>query len=57
MEQYNTIAESNNYIVLDKYKLYSDCHETPAAYQSEAALERVLDNVREAEQRLNRPEK
>lgn len=40
MEQYNTIAESNNYIVLDKYKLYSDYHETPAAYQSEAALER-----------------
>lgn len=40
MSQYNTIAESNNYIVLDKYKLYSDCHETPAAYQSEAALER-----------------
>ena len=40
MEQYNTIAESNNYIVLDKYKLYSDCHEAPAAYQSEAALER-----------------
>lgn len=40
MEQYNTIAESNNYIVLDKYKLYSDCHKTPTAYQSEAALER-----------------
>lgn len=40
MEQYNTIAESNNYIVLDKYERYSDCHETPAAYQSEPALER-----------------
>ena len=40
MEQYNTIAESNNYIVLDKYERYSDCHETSAAYQSEAALER-----------------
>ena len=40
MEQYNTIAESNNYIVLDKYERCSDCHETSAAYQSEAALER-----------------
>lgn len=40
MKPYNTIAESNNYIVLDKYERYSDCHETPAAYQSEAALER-----------------
>ncbi|MFV0148944.1 type I restriction endonuclease subunit R [Empedobacter falsenii] len=37
---YKTIAESNNYIVLDKYTKFYDLNEAPIAYQSEAALEK-----------------
>ena len=37
---YKTIAESNNYIVLDKYTKFYDLNEAPVAYQSEAALEK-----------------
>lgn len=40
MPVYKTIAESNNFIVLDKYTKYAELHEAPASYQSEAALER-----------------
>lgn len=40
MAQYNTIAESNNFIVLDDYTRYNELHETPVTYQSEASLER-----------------
>lgn len=40
MAQYNTIAESNNFIVLDAYTKYNELHELLAAYQSEASLER-----------------
>ncbi len=40
MTQYKTIAESNNFIVLDKYTKHSALNEAPAAYQTEAALER-----------------
>ena len=40
MPQYKTIAESNNFIVLDKYTKYSEAHEAPATYQTESALER-----------------
>lgn len=40
MPQYNTIAESNNFIVLEKYDKYSNVNDTPAGYQTEAALER-----------------
>ena len=40
MPQYNTIAESNNFIVLDKYTKYSEANEPPAGYQTESALER-----------------
>lgn len=40
MSQYTPIAESNNFIVLDKYIKYNVMNETPATYQSEAALER-----------------
>ncbi|MGM9809470.1 MAG: type I restriction endonuclease subunit R [Paludibacteraceae bacterium] len=36
MKQYNTIAEANNFIVLDKY----DAYEVSPGYQTEAALER-----------------
>ena len=40
MIDYKTIAESNNFIVLDKYIKYSEVHEASASYQTEAALER-----------------
>ncbi len=39
MAQYNTIAESNNFIVLDDYTKYNELHEPSVAYQSEASLE------------------
>ncbi len=40
MSTYKTIAESNNFIVLDKYTKYSEAQEAAAVYQTEAALER-----------------
>lgn len=40
MPQYNTIAESNNFIVLDEYTKYSVLNEAPVCYQTEYALER-----------------
>lgn len=40
MSTYKPIAESNNFIVLDKYTKYSEANEAPASYQSESALER-----------------
>lgn len=40
MSTYKPIAESNNFIVLDKYMKYSEANEAPATYQSESALER-----------------
>ncbi len=40
MSQYNTIAESNNFIVLDQYTKHSALNDAPAGYQTEAALER-----------------
>jgi len=40
MKEYSTIAETNNFIVLDKYTKYSEVNETPAVYQTEAALEK-----------------
>jgi type I restriction enzyme R subunit len=40
MSTYKTIAESNNFIVLDNYKKHSEIHEPSSAYQSEAALEK-----------------
>ncbi|MCT4286233.1 type I restriction endonuclease subunit R [Elizabethkingia anophelis] len=39
MAQYNTITETNNFIVLDKYDKYSTLNEPPAVYQTESALE------------------
>lgn len=42
MRQYNTIAESNNFIVLDDYAKYSMVCEAPVGYQTEFALEREL---------------
>ena len=40
MTQYKTIAESNNFIVLDKFTKYLEVNEAPATYQTEAALEK-----------------
>lgn len=40
MNTYKTIAESNNFIVLDKYTKYLEVNEASAVYQSESALER-----------------
>lgn len=40
MPQYNTIAESNNFIVLDRYDKYSMLNEPPTVYQTEYALEK-----------------
>src|SRR5690554_2306692 len=40
MSNYKTIAESNNFIVLDKYTKHSEAQEAAAVYQTEAALER-----------------
>ena len=39
MSQYKTIAESNNFIVLDNYIKDSVLNDAPAVYQTEAALE------------------
>jgi len=39
MSQYKTIAESNNFIVLDNYTKHFEVNEAPAVYQTEAALE------------------
>ena len=40
MYEYNPIAESKNFIVLDKYEKYSLVCETSAVYQTESSLER-----------------
>ena len=40
MCDYNTIAESNNFIVLDNYTKYSMVRETATVYQTESSLER-----------------
>jgi type I restriction enzyme R subunit len=40
MKEYTPITETNNFIVLDKYKKFSELHETPPVYQTEAGLEK-----------------
>ncbi len=42
MKTYKTIAESNNFIVLDKYTKFAQVNETPGSYQSEADQEKEL---------------
>ncbi|MFK5878491.1 MAG: type I restriction endonuclease subunit R [Flavobacteriaceae bacterium] len=42
MKQYKTIAESNNFIVLDTYKKFSEVNESATSYQTEADLEKEL---------------
>src|SRR5690606_4440331 len=39
MSTYKPIAESNNFIVLDKFTKYSEVNDVPAAYQTEALVE------------------
>jgi len=39
---YKTIAESNQFIVLDEYKKITGVNESPIGYQSEADLEKEL---------------
>tara|TARA_R110002020_G_scaffold135568_3_gene302771 strand:+ start:12663 stop:15770 length:3108 start_codon:yes stop_codon:yes gene_type:complete len=40
MTQYKTIAESNKFIVLDKYTKFIELNEAPGSYQTESALEK-----------------
>lgn len=40
MSPYHTIAETSNFIVLDRYNKYSSLNESPVGFQSESALER-----------------
>jgi len=42
MTQYKTIAESKNFIVLDKYKKFSELNEPSVSYQTEGDLEKEL---------------
>src|SRR5690554_402810 len=42
MSTYKSIAETNNFIVLDKYTKHSEAQESAAVYQTEAALEREI---------------
>lgn len=42
MTTYKTIAESNNFIVLDKYTKFSELNEAAIGYQTEASLEQEL---------------
>lgn len=42
MTQYNTIAELQNFIVLDSYSKFSMMNEPPTGYQTESELEREL---------------
>lgn len=42
MAHYTPIAETDNFIVLDRYEKYADLHEVPAGYQTEHQLEDEL---------------
>ena len=58
---YKTIAESNNFIVLDKFTRYYEVNEAPAVYQTEAALEKefiqdLINQGYENPLNLNTPE-
>ncbi|OIP00964.1 MAG: DEAD/DEAH box helicase [Bacteroidetes bacterium CG2_30_33_31] len=61
MTTYKTIAESNNFIVLDKFTKYLEANEATAVYQTEAALERefihdLINQGYENPKNLNTPE-
>lgn len=62
MNDLKTIAESNNFIVLEKYTKYSEVHEVQASYQTESALEQefiqdLIDQGYEYLPGLTTPEK
>ena len=40
MTQYKTIAETQNFIVLDRYDKFYELNDPPAIYQTEASLEK-----------------
>lgn len=54
MIPFNTIAESNNFIILEHYTKASQLNEPAATYQSEAALERefILDLINQGYEHL-----
>ena len=61
MAQYNTIAETKNFIVLDEYDKYSVLNETSSVYQTEASLEQefIKDLINQGYEylpNLNNPE-
>lgn len=61
MATYKTIAESNNFIVLDKYTKYNEWSDAPTVYQTEAALEHefiqdLINQGYENPSNLNTPE-
>ena len=61
MAPYKTIAESNNFIVLDNYIKDSVLNDPPAVYQTEAALEKefiqdLINQGYENPLNLNTPE-
>lgn len=61
MAQYNTIAETNNFIVLDEYEKYSTLNEPSVFYQTEDSLEKefVQDLINQGYEylpNLNTPE-
>lgn len=61
MSTYKTIAESNNFIVLDNFTKYSEVNDAPVAYQTEAALEKefiqdLINQGYENPSNLNAPE-
>lgn len=55
MSIYKTIAETPNFIVLDKYTKHSQAHEAPTAYQNEWELERefIQDLVNQGYEKAN----
>lgn len=55
MSTYNPVAESNNFIVLDKYDKHAAVKESPAGYQTEDALEQgfIDDLTRQGYEYLN----
>jgi type I restriction enzyme R subunit len=61
MSTYKTIAESNNFIILDKFTKYWELNDAPVVYQTEAALEKefIQDLVNQGYENplnLNTPE-
>ncbi len=61
MTQYKTIAESNNFIILDKYTKYSEVNQPSVGYQTKTKLERefiqdLINQGYENPKNLNTPQ-